>query len=419
MKRELNAISLYTGIGGLDFGFEAAGFNTRVAVELDRHCATLLQQMRSWPLICDDICQVSSDDILKTAQLSRGEADVLIGGPPCQPFSKSSYWSTGDSPRLADARAQTIREYLRVLRDTLPRTFLIENVEGLGFRNKEEGLNLILATIAAINSDCDVHYSASYAVLNAVDYGVPQSRRRLFIIGSRDGRSFRFPLPTHASPDELVHHGIEPYRTAWDALWNVRAQAPGLEARGKWADLLPSIPPGNNYLWHTERGGGLPLFGWRRRYWNFLLKLSPERPSWTLQAQPGPATGPFHWDNRRLAAQELARLQTFPADIELTDKASAQRMMGNAVPSLMAEVLAKEMKRQFLDDFENSPLQLRVDASPLPPPKYRAMAVPEKYRSLAGEHPAHPGTGKGARAHERAAIGFWRGSLTLENVGRQ
>src|SRR3546814_15139025 len=61
--------------------------------------------------------------------------------------------------------------------------------------------------------------------------------------------------------------------------------------KGKWADLLPSIPEGQNYLWHTERGGGIPLFGWRRRYWNFLLKLAKNKPSWTIQAQPGPATG--------------------------------------------------------------------------------------------------------------------------------
>src|SRR6185312_12245754 len=112
------------------------------------------------------------------------------------------------------------------------------------------------------------------------------------------------------------------------------------QLRGKWADLLPSIPPGMNYLWHTDRGGGEPLFGWRRRYWSFLLKLAPDQPSWTIQAQPGPATGPFHWDNRRLTGREMARLQTFPDDIQITGSlADAQRQIGNAVPSLLAEVL--------------------------------------------------------------------------------
>ena len=90
-----------------------------------------------------------------------------------------------------------------------------------------------------------------------------------------------------------------------------------LAVRGKWADLLPSIPEGSNYLHHTDRGEGMPLFGWRRRYWTFLLKLAKNRPSWTIQAQPGPAVGPFHWSNRRLSVRELSRLQTFPDDVNI------------------------------------------------------------------------------------------------------
>ncbi len=77
--------------------------------------------------------------------------------------------------------------------------------------------------------------------------------------------------------------------------------AADLRLPGKWADLLPSVPAGKNYLYFTERGGGAPLFGWRQRYRHFLLKLLKEQPSWTLTAQPGPATGPFHWKSRRLA----------------------------------------------------------------------------------------------------------------------
>src|SRR5262249_20870024 len=122
-----------------------------------------------------------------------------------------------------------------------------------------------------------------------------------------------------------------------------------LEVRGKWAELLPSIPEGQNYLWHTSRGEGLPLFGWRRRYWNFLLKLAKDRPSWTIQAQPGPAVGPFHWKNRRLSTRELCRLQTFPDNVSIIgDRGSIQRQVGNAVPSLLAEVLARAIRYQLL-----------------------------------------------------------------------
>src|SRR3712207_2104614 len=107
---------------------------------------------------------------------------------------------------------------------------------------------------------------------------------------------------------------------------------------GKWADLMPSIPEGRNYLWHTSRSGGLPLFGWRTRYWNFLLKLAKDQPSWTIQAQPGPATGPFHWESRKLSAAELGRLQTFPDGLVYgCTRAGVQRLAGNAVPSALAE----------------------------------------------------------------------------------
>jgi DNA (cytosine-5)-methyltransferase 1 len=418
--KPLSAISLYTGVGGLDFGFEAAGFQTRVALEMDSECVRALRANRTWPVIEGDVSSISSEEILETAGLRAGEADVLIGGPPCQPFSKSSFWSSGDTARLNDPRAKTIREYLRILEDTLPKAFLMENVEGLGFQKKGEGLSLILSTIAEINERTGADYSTAIAVLNSVDYGVPQSRRRLFIIGSREGRSFQYPLPTHgAAEDIFATHLLDPYRTAWDALWDNR-QRSGPPVTGKWSDLLPSIPPGQNYQWHTERGGGLPLFGWRRRYWNFLLKLAPDRPAWTVQAQPGPATGPFHWDNRQLSGEELARLQTFPRDVQIEGSASSvRRMFGNAVPSLMAEVLAREIAKQLFDKLKGTPLTLRVERSPSPPPRCQVADVPVKYHVLIGRHEAHPGTGKGNRAFRLSVDGLWKGTSGLENVSRQ
>src|SRR4029078_5650811 len=94
--------------------------------------------------------------------------------------------------------------------------------------------------------------------------------------------------------------GRKRYTTTWDAIGHLsnREVDEPLAPAGKRAGLLPSSPEGNNYLWHTPRGGGKPLFGWRTRYWSFLLKLAKDKPSWTLQAQTGPATGPVHWPNR-------------------------------------------------------------------------------------------------------------------------
>ena len=135
---------------------------------------------------------------------------------------------------------------------------------------------------------------------------------------------------------------------------------------GKWGALLPSIPEGQNYLWHTNRGGGLRLFGWRTRYWSFLLKLAKNQPSWTIQAQPGSAIGPFHWHSRKITSLEMYRLQTFPDGLTFAcGRTDVQKMLGNAVPSLIAEVLAREIRCQLLgDESAHGPLKL------IPPVRY-------------------------------------------------
>jgi DNA (cytosine-5)-methyltransferase 1 len=397
-------LSLYSGAGGLDYGFEAAGFDTAVAVEMNHDACETLRQSRKWRVIERDIFEVPTSEMLKVAGAKRGEIDVLIGGPPCQPFSKSGYWARGDSARLDDPRSGTLGAYLRVLQEALPRTFLLENVEGLAYRGKDEGLRLLLDAIEDINRRTKSRYRPVYAVLSAADYGVPQFRNRFVMVASRDGRQFRFPEATHGGQPSLLAK-IEPHRTAWDALGDVTPDADeDLAVKGKWADLLPSIPEGKNYLFHTDRDEGLPLFGWRRRYWSFLLKLAKNRPSWTIQAQPGPAVGPFHWNNRRLSTRELCRLQTFPDDVRPAGgRTSVQRQVGNAVPSLLAEVVAREIRRQLLDlaASRGEPRLMPLDRSPAPPPE-RALRVPKDLRSLAGEHSPHPGTGRGFAARRRS-----------------
>ena len=405
----LKAISLFTGVGGLDFGFEAAGFETAVASDFDRAACDTLAANRPWPVLQGPIDDFSSKTLLRSARLSVGEADVLIGGPPCQPFSKSSYWVSGDSKRLEDPRADTLASYLRILGDTLPKAFLLENVAGLAFRGKDEGLNHLLEGIEKINRKKRVRYSVSIAKLNAADFGVPQRRERVFLVGHREGRAFRFPTPTHAEPALAKGATLEPYRTAWDAIGDLAESGleDGLAMTGKWADLLPSIPEGQNYLWHTPRGGGLPLFGWRTRYWSFLLKLAKDKPSWTIQAQPGSAIGPFHWSNRRLSAAELCRLQTFPDGLKFScGRTDIQKLVGNAVPSLMAEVLAREIRAQLLDQPSRARPKLMPPLRGVPPAPEKVLPVGKRFRALIGDHAPHPGTGQGARARQQAEEGM-------------
>jgi DNA (cytosine-5)-methyltransferase 1 len=398
-------ISLYSGAGGLDYGFEAAGFDTAVAVEMDRQCCETLRANRDWAVIERDVTAVPSAEILEAGELKKGEAALLIGGPPCQPFSKAGYWHRGDSLRLDDPRANTLAAYLRVLRDTTPEGFLLENVEGLAYAGKDEGLRLLLDAIATINKQTRSQYRPVFQVLNAADYGVPQLRKRVIMIASRDGTELKFPTATHAdATGQLSLLAVQPHRTAWDALADVVLDPDeDLDMRGAWADLLPSIPEGNNYLWHTSRGGGLALFGWRRRFWSFLLKLAKNLPSWTIQAQPGPAVGPFHWESRRLSMRELCRLQTFPDDVRITgNRGGVQRQVGNAVPSLLAEVIARAIRVQVLGmkPLRGAPKLLPLDRSPTPAPEPVAH-VPKSFLKLVGDHEAHPGTGKGYGAIER------------------
>lgn len=359
MKAKYKCISLYSGAGGLDYGVEHAGFETAIAVEMDKWACETLRHNRDWPVVEDKIENVSSDYILKTAKLKRGEADLLIGGPPCQPFSKSGYGQEGDAKRLADPRANTLTEYMRVLEDTLPKSFILENVFGIAYKGKDEGLIFLKESLEAINKRNGTHYSFQWDVINAAHFGVPQIRERVFILGSRDGDTFEFPQPRFYAKDKAKEElkfnvDLKKYRTAWDAIGDLvpdKESYKKSEVGGKWGALLPSIPPGENYLWHTERGGGDVLFKWRSRFWSFLLKLHPDKPSWTIQAQPGTAVGPFHWNNRRLTTREMARIQTFPDNVEILGGiTNVQKQLGNAVPSAIGELLGREIRKQFFND---------------------------------------------------------------------
>ena len=282
---------------------------------------------------------------------------------------------------------------------------LLENVEGLVYRGKDdEGLQLVQERLGQINAGYRAGYQAAVITLNCAHYGVPQTRGRVFIIASRSGKLFSLPDPTHYPPGELPNARAQEHRTAWDAIGDLDAEEwpDELNPKGRWADLLQSIPEGKNYLWHTPRGGGEPLFGWRTRYWSFLLKLAKDRPAWTIQAVPGPATGPFHWRSRQLSAAELRRIQTFPDGYLLAgDYRSQRRQLGNAVPPAIGEMLGQEIRRQF---FNERPLRRSSFVPPHRddrPPPVEACPVPDKYLNLRGNHAPHPGVGRGPGTQQR------------------
>ncbi|WP_249307429.1 DNA cytosine methyltransferase [Pseudomonas viridiflava] len=398
-------ISLFSGAGGLDFGLCAAGFTNKLCVEIDEIAQkTLTLNHPEWKVACPgDIHSLTPRELLQQANLQPRELTLLAGGPPCQPFSKSGYWATGDTDRLTDPRAKTLKAYLDIVREAQPEVILLENVKGIAFSEKDEGLQLLISELSNINRAKKTNYKPHVIALNAADYGIPQSRERIFILASRDGMQFNPPAPTHFDPEKSQGKG-DAYLTSWDAIGDLDIDTWPDEVKptGKWADLLPTIPEGQNYLWHTEKMGGVPLFGWRTRFWSFLLKLAKDKPSWTIQAQPGPATGPFHWKGRLLSIRELARLQTFPDDyIFAGDRRAAQVQIGNAVPPAIGELLGLEIRSQFFGERVNRELKLIPEKRIGRPCPETPKPVPKKYLSLSGAHDAHPGTGKGPGAQKR------------------
>jgi DNA (cytosine-5)-methyltransferase 1 len=342
---EFPAISLFTGAGGLDLGVERAGYRVLAALEYDPDAAaTLRANFQRTAVLERDIRTVETRELLKAAGLRPGEAELLVGGPPCTPFSKSGNWleykRTGK-----DANADLLDHYLRILGEAKPRAFLFENVFGLAYRNHNAfWLKRLLATFRELG------YHVDHRVLLAADYGVPQRRQRLFILGSK-GRTPCFPEPTHSGPHETRRwdESLPRHLSTGEAIAALTDRddlaEPEEVVTGTFAHLLPQVPPGDNYLYFTaKRNHPQPLFKWRSRYWNFLLKLDPEQPSPTIQAQPGPWVGPFHWHNRRLRLAEIKRLQTFPDDYQLVgSRRSAQIQIGNAVPPLLAERLGTSL----------------------------------------------------------------------------
>lgn len=406
VMRGLNALSLFTGAGGLDLGLEAAGFEIAGCVERDRDCRRTLVDNTEWSLAKKgDIEQIEPAALLDELGLKREEVTLLAGGPPCQPFSKSAQWVTGRSGGMADPRAETLRSYFDVLEGALPRVMLLENVKGLVAKPRvgtaeEEALELLHTALDAINDRHGTAYVPSIIHVDAASFGVPQHRERVFVVAARDGGKLKEPVPTH---------GVEggPRRAiTWDCLGELDAPDwdASLSLTGKWAALLPSVPEGRNYLHHTPKGEGEPLFGWRRKYWSFLLKLAKSRPSWTIQAQPGPATGPFHWRSRQLSVLEMARLQTFPDTHVLAGTERAKRcQVGNAVPVALGELLGLEIRGQLLDNDQQRPLSTIPNPRDDCPPAEEPAEVPADYHHLHAEHNDHPGVGKGPRAVEQAA----------------
>lgn len=412
----LTVLSAFTGAAGLDLGLEAAGFDTIACIERDPAArASIAINRPSWTIVKEpDVVEAAKKLTPGTLGLAVRELALLAGGPPCQPFSKAAQWADRGRTGLADPRSRSLSAFLTLTERFLPKVLLIENVEGF-CGGKTSAVPMLNAALAGLNKRCGTAYALHHFVLDAADYGVAQHRRRAILIACREGEIVPRPAATSSSDETRVR--------AFDALFGLQCEhLPTMS--GKWAALLPSIPEGCNYQHHTEHGAGLPIFGFRTRFWSFLLKLAQDRPAWTISAQPGPATGPFHWNNRPLTTKELLRLQSFPAHWQITGNRQAQvRQVGNATPPLLAEIVGRQIATHVFRRVYDQPPSLSIQRQPVTATPTSVAEVPEKYRVLARAKPkAHPGEGRGPGAtarKKRAALAKRRATLAAKKRGKK
>lgn len=341
MNNTIRTLSLFSGGGGLDIGFENAGFNILFATDFNYECCKTLE-MNAGKTLNPDLIVEEHDITTMNLSVLPSDIDMIIGGPPCQSFSASGRRAGGAAGKL-DKRGNLFKSYCDVVSKVKPKAFLFENVRGILGTNKGQDFQDIVVAFKSLG------YEIDYRILDAEDYGVSQQRERMFIVGHKPGIKFLFPRPVYG-PDSKDKR---PYITVREAISNIPfTEKDRLETvfdGGKYAELLPLVPPGENYLHFTaKRGYPEPIFAYRSRFSDFLYKANPDAPVKTLIASPGKYTGPFHWDNRYLTVSEYKRIQGFPDEHTFYgDRTDQIRQIGNSVCPKIAYYLALAIREQI------------------------------------------------------------------------
>ncbi len=353
---------LFSGAFGLDLGFMANGFKPLMA--LDNNPASYETIHRNLPdllFINENIENKKTSCLLNEMGLDVGEIDVLTGGPPCQPFS-----TAGRRASLQDPRASPLKEYIRFIEEAKPKIFVMEEVKGLlSARIKhvpiiERGKHILSSdelpgsAFSKVNKMLNVLKKFGYQfscnnVLNAADYGTPQVRDRLIIIGCREKNPV-FPLETHSGIGKKEN--LLPWSTFWDAtcdLQGKKMEYPQLPQ--KIANLMKNVPPGG-YWKHLPKpmiqdamGGAFFATGGKM---GFFRRLSWDTPTPTVTTSPHRMSSMLcHPEELRpLSVEEYKRIQGFPDDWEIPGSTSIKyNLIGNAVPVYLSDAIAKATLR--------------------------------------------------------------------------
>ena len=333
----MRIISLFSGCGGLDLGFEKAGFNIPVANEFDKTIyATFKINHPSTKLIEGDVRQITKIDIEK--YLEGQEVDGIIGGPPCQSWSEA-----GALRGIEDARGQLFFDYIRILKEFKPKFFLAENVSGMLANRHSEAVKNIISLFN------DAGYDVTLTLVNAKDYGVAQERKRVFYIGFRKDLNIKFNFPKGSTEDDKSK------LTLRDVIWDLKDTAmPALKRNYHNPESI-----NNNEYFVGEYS---PIFMSRNRGkdWNeqaFTIQASGRQsqlhPSAPKMVKVGKDRCEFVKDKkdlyRRLTVREAARIQGFPDSFKFIyeNVDNGYKMIGNAVPVNLAFEVACAIKKEL------------------------------------------------------------------------
>ena len=347
-REKINTLSLFSGGGGLDIAFRDSGFNIVECIEINKSFTeTLEANLACSKKLCNT--KITCVDIRDYIP-SHKNIDFIIGGPPCQTFSAAGARAAGVKG-LDDKRGTLFEEYVRIVTQLQPKGFLFENVYRIVGAQGGKPWQKIKDAFQ------DAGYKLYWRIVDAADYGVPQHRERLIIVGLKESE-FLFPCPTHG-PDSGDNR---PYYTAGTAVSGLDTSHCKIGINGRHGHLLNDIPPGLNYSFYTEKlGHPNPVFGWRSKFSDYLYKADPDSPVRTVKAQGGQYTGPFSWKNRHFTVAELKRLQTFPDDYKITgNRQEVIAQLGNSVPPQFARILALAV----IDQVFKEPLPFKVQYMP-------------------------------------------------------
>jgi len=346
VKNNMNVVDIFAGCGGLSNGFEQAGFNILLGIDNDADASkTFLFNHKNSQYLLKDIRKVTHKDIKE--KIGNNKVDVVIGGPPCQGFSVSG------KRAFIDPRNSLYLEYFRIVDMLKPKVSIIENVPGLTSLYGGKALNSIKKEFTKRG------YSVAHKILKADDYGVPQIRKRIVIVGTK-GKEFEFPdsngkivtlaeaisdLPKLNGSEAAEKYNKQP-ASRYQKLMRRKSKQlhnhVGTDHSEKTKKIISMVPEGGNYknLPKKLQGTRKVNIAWTR--------LDSSKPSLTID------TGHRHhfhpWENRVPSVRESARIQSFSDNfVFLGSKTSQYRQVGNAVPPLLAKNIAEQLKGWFND----------------------------------------------------------------------